>query len=224
MGWSWVSLSTLPPHRSADPSLAPAAVLLQMKLPASLLGPYSHMPTASGWGWPPPSVPPPPPAPASPSALTPGGRRRRRHGRPRAPRHWQLDESAQQRGLHQRPQGPLYPPVVYREGKGDGTPPDGPRYQSEQSVQVLQADERQRRWEAFRWTSNYQIISKAYLKKHSTLPLCYSLSAADKKMVTSTMKKMAGPEARVETRVCAAALPPPLPTPPRARGAALTMV
>ena len=49
--------------------------------------------------------------------------------------------------------------------------------------------------EAFRWTSNYQIISKVYLKKHSTLPLCYSLSAADKKMVTSTMKKMVGSEA-----------------------------
>ena len=32
----------------------------------------------------------------------------------------------------------------YREEKGDGTPPDGLRYQSEQSVQVLQADERQR--------------------------------------------------------------------------------
>ena len=32
----------------------------------------------------------------------------------------------------------------YREVKGDGTPPDGLRYQSEQSVQVLQADERQR--------------------------------------------------------------------------------
>ena len=37
--------------------------------------------------------------------------------------------------------------------------------------------------------------SKVYLKKHSSLPLCYSLSAADKKMVTSTMKKMVGPEA-----------------------------
>ena len=57
MGWSWVSLSTLPPHLCGPLSLAPAAVLLQMKLPASLLGPYSHMPTASGWGWPPPSVP-----------------------------------------------------------------------------------------------------------------------------------------------------------------------
>ena len=34
MGWSWVSLSTLPPATAADPSLAPAAVLLQMKLQA----------------------------------------------------------------------------------------------------------------------------------------------------------------------------------------------
>jgi len=59
MGWSWVYLSQPSRPTSADPSLAPAAVLLQMKLPASLLGPYSHMPTASGWGWPPPSVPPP---------------------------------------------------------------------------------------------------------------------------------------------------------------------
>ena len=49
--------------------------------------------------------------------------------------------------------------------------------------------------EAFRWTNNYQIISKVYLKKHSTLPHCYSLSAADKKMVTSTMQKMVGLEA-----------------------------
>ena len=41
----------------------------------------------------------------------------------------------------------------------------------------------------------YQIISKVYLKKHSTLPHRYSLSAADKKMVTSTMQKMVGLEA-----------------------------
>ena len=54
-----MGLSLNPParHLCGPLSLAPAAVLLQMKLPASLLGPYSHMPTASGWGWPPPSVP-----------------------------------------------------------------------------------------------------------------------------------------------------------------------
>ena len=55
----------------------------------------------------------------------------------------------------------------------------------EQSVQVLQADERHNDGEGPRGlprTSNYQIISKVYLKKHSILPLCYSLSAADKKI------------------------------------------
>ena len=77
--------------------------------------------------------------------------------------------------------------------KGDGTPPDGPRYQNRACKYYKLTSDND--GEAFRWTSNYQIISKVYLKKHSTLPLCYSLSAADKKMVTSTMKKMVGPEA-----------------------------
>ncbi len=76
--------------------------------------------------------------------------------------------------------------------KGDGTPPDGPRYQNRACKYYKLTSDND--GEAFRWTSNYQIISKVYLKKHSTLPLCYSLSAADKK-VTSTMKKMVGPEA-----------------------------
>ena len=78
----------------------------------------------------------------------------------------------------------------YREVKGDGTPPDGPRYQNRACKYYKLTSDND--GEAFRWTSNYQIISKVYLKKHSTLPLCYSLSAADKKMVTSTMKKMVG--------------------------------
>ena len=51
--------------------------------------------------------------------------------------------------------------------------------------------------EAFRWTSNYQITSKVYLKKHSTLPLCYSLSAAD-----VHHEKDDGTGGRVEARVC----------------------
>ena len=80
-----------------------------------------------------------------------------------------------------------------REVKGDGTPPDGPRYQNRACKYYKLTSDND--GEAFRWTSNYQIISKVYLKKHSTLPLCYSLSAADKKMVTSTMKRMVGPEA-----------------------------
>ena len=77
--------------------------------------------------------------------------------------------------------------------KGDGTPPDGPRYQNRACKYYKLTSDND--GEAFRWTNNYQIISKVYLKKHSSLPLCYSLSAADKKMVTSTMKKMVGPEA-----------------------------
>ena len=85
------------------------------------------------------------------------------------------------------------PQTPATEVKGDGTPPDGPRYQNRACKYYKLTSDND--GEAFRWTSNYQIISKVYLKKHSTLPLCYSLSAADKKMVTSTMKKMVGPEA-----------------------------
>ena len=111
MGWSWVSLSTLPPHLCG-----PAAVLLQMKLPASLLGPTvihlravvlftmedSSKVFAIG------NI-----EQVAVAACTVDARR--------ATAHWQLerrvpapalDKSAQQRGLHQRPQGPLYPPVV----------------------------------------------------------------------------------------------------------------
>ena len=73
-------------------------------------------------------------------------------------------------------------------------------------MQVLQADERQR-WGALPLDpSNYQIISKVYMKKHSRLPLCYSLSAADKKMVTSTMQKMVGPEAEQRLEYCSRVL------------------
>ena len=58
-------------------------------------------------------------------------------------------------------------------------PADGPRYQNRAcKYHKLTSDND---GEAFRWTSNYQIISKVYLKKHS-LPLCCSLSAADKKI------------------------------------------
>ena len=62
----------------------------------------------------------------------------------------------------------------YREVKGDGTPPDGPRYQNRACKYYKLTSDND--GEAFRWTSNYQIISKVYLKKHSTLPLCYSLT------------------------------------------------
>ena len=55
----------------------------------------------------------------------------------------------------------------YREVKGDGTPPDGPRYQNRACKYYKLTSDND--GEAFRWTSNYQIISKVYLKKHSPL-------------------------------------------------------
>ena len=73
--------------------------------------------------------------------------------------------------------------------KGDGTPPDGPRYQNRACKYYKLTSDND--GEAFRWTSNYQIISKVVPEE----ALSSSLSAADKKMVTSTMKKMVGPEA-----------------------------
>ena len=109
-----------------------------MKLPASLLGPYSHMPTASGWGWPPPFVPPLP-APAPPSAL-PSTRQvavadgtvdaRRATGSSSAEYLHQLSMSQRSNGVFINDPKGLFILRWYREVKGDGTPPDGPRYQN----------------------------------------------------------------------------------------------
>ena len=40
----------------------------------------------------------------------------------------------------------------------------------------------------FCWTAQAQLISKVYLKKHLTLPRCYTLNAKDKKMVNDFWK------------------------------------
>ena len=40
----------------------------------------------------------------------------------------------------------------------------------------------------FCWTAQSQLISKVYLKKHPTLPRCYTLNAKDKKMVNDFWK------------------------------------
>ena len=45
----------------------------------------------------------------------------------------------------------------YREVKGDGTPPDGPRYQNRACKYYKLTSDND--GEAFSWTSNYQIIS-----------------------------------------------------------------
>ena len=167
MGWSWVSLSTLPPHLCGPLSITGGCVLLQMKLPASLLGPYSHMPTASGWGWPPPSVPPPPPAPAPPAALpstrqvavSPDGTvdARRATGSSSAEYLRQLSMSQRSNGVFINDPKGLFILRWYREVKGDGTPPDGPRYQNRACKYYKLTSDND--GEAFRWTSNYQIIS-----------------------------------------------------------------
>ena len=59
--------------------------------------------------------------------------------------------------------------------KGDGTPPDGPRYQNRACKYYKLTSDND--GEPFRWTSNYQIISKVYLKKHSRLLFSLLLSA-----------------------------------------------
>ena len=46
----------------------------------------------------------------------------------------------------------------------------------------------------FVWTSNFQVISKVYLEKHSSLPRTYLLNKKDGKMVQQGMAKMVQPE------------------------------
>ena len=46
----------------------------------------------------------------------------------------------------------------------------------------------------FVWTSNFQVISKVYLEKHSSLPHTYLLNKKDAKMVQQGMAKMVQPE------------------------------
>ena len=42
--------------------------------------------------------------------------------------------------------------------------------------------------EHFQWTSNVQLISKVYLKQHSSAN-CYTLNSKDKKMVSAAVQK-----------------------------------
>ena len=43
--------------------------------------------------------------------------------------------------------------------------------------------------DTFAWTSNIQLISKVYLKKHTSMGRTYTLNKQDYKMVNDTMKK-----------------------------------
>ena len=46
----------------------------------------------------------------------------------------------------------------------------------------------------FVWTSNFQVISKVYLKKHASRPRTYLLNKKDRKMVQQGMAKMVEPQ------------------------------
>ena len=80
----------------------------------------------------------------------------------------------------------------YREVKADGSPVTGQRYQNPQTAAyqlTLDND-----GDPFVWTSNFQVISKVYLEKHSSLPRTYLLNKKDGKMVQQGMAKMVQPE------------------------------
>jgi hypothetical protein len=79
----------------------------------------------------------------------------------------------------------------YREVKADGSPVIGKRYQNPQcSAYQLTLDND---GDPFVWTSNYQVISKVYLKKHSSQPRTYVQNKKDGQMVKKAMAKMVGP-------------------------------
>ena len=80
----------------------------------------------------------------------------------------------------------------YREVKSDSSPVTGQRYQNPQAAAyqlTLDND-----GDPFVWTSNFQIISKVYLTKHSSLPRSYLLNKKDSKMVRQGMATMVQPE------------------------------
>ena len=80
----------------------------------------------------------------------------------------------------------------YREVKANGSPVTGQRYQNPQTAAyqlTLDND-----GDPFVWTSSFQIISKVYLEKHSSLPRTYLLNKKDAKMVKQGMSKMVQPE------------------------------
>ena len=80
----------------------------------------------------------------------------------------------------------------YREVKSDGLPVTGQRYQNPQTAAyqlTLDND-----GDPFVWTSNFQLISKVYLAKHSSLPRTYLVNKKDIKMVRQGMANMVQPE------------------------------
>ena len=74
----------------------------------------------------------------------------------------------------------------YKEVDAAGKVPNGRRYQNPgcKAYELCSFNDGDR----FCWTAQAQLISKVYLKKHPTLPRCYTLNAKDKKMVNDFWK------------------------------------
>ena len=74
----------------------------------------------------------------------------------------------------------------YKEVDAAGKVPNGRRYQNPgcKAYELCSFNDGDR----FCWTAQAQLISKVYLKKHPTLPRCYTLNAKDKKMVNEFWK------------------------------------
>ena len=78
----------------------------------------------------------------------------------------------------------------YKEVDASGNVPNGARYQNPgcKAYELCPFNDGDR----FCWTAQAQLISKVYLKKHPTLPRCYTLNAKDKKMVNDFWKARRG--------------------------------
>ena len=76
--------------------------------------------------------------------------------------------------------------------KADGSPVSGQRYQNPQTAayQLTLGND----GDPFVGTSNFKVISKVYLEKHSSLPRTYLLNKKDGKMVRDGMAQMVEPE------------------------------
>ena len=85
----------------------------------------------------------------------------------------------------------------YREVKADGSPVTGQRYQNPGTAAYQLTIDND--GAPFEWTSNFQLISKVYLKKHTKFPRTYLLNKKDKKMVTQGLAKMVAPVVEQES-------------------------
>lgn len=102
-----------------------------------------------------------------------------------------LDKEYLPTGVHINDPKGLFIFRWYREVKADGSPVTGQRYQNPQcAAYQLTLDND---GDPFVYTSNFQLLTKVYLQKHSSQPRTYKMSAKDKKMVKAGMAKLVTP-------------------------------